>query len=459
MKNALSRRKFLRVVTAAGATAALPRWVHGQAPAVIRNRPPNILMISTDQWHANAFGYRGGTGLKTPHSDRIAAQGVDFDCSYSADPVCAPARTSWLTGRMPVEHGVIGNGQKLTPGMPDCGQWFGSHGYETAHLGKWHTTGRDPAKSFDFYTGMHPAGQYGDLSVAESARAYLLGRRRDKPSFLHVAFMNPHDICQVACLRTGDGQWPVEAGNLPPLPENHSARPAEPETMLARVRNSPRRLPIRSWSAQDWQFYAWMYYRYCEMAEVAIGVVLDSLEASGEADNTFLVYTSDHGEGLGHHGLTAKSFLYEEAARVPLVAAFPGRLPSGQRDMKLAVSGVDLLPTFCHAAGIPQPPDLCGIDFLQAYAAKASPRETLVTSASFGGWMARDDRYKLIRYDASETVQLFDLQNDPGETANLAPEKPALVASLSRAITDFRAGLKPAPASGKPGAEMSGELG
>jgi arylsulfatase A-like enzyme len=245
---------------------------------------------------------------------------------------------------------------------------------------------------------------------------------------------------------------------LPPLPKNYAARPAEPETMLARVRNSPRRLPIRSWSAQDWQFYAWMYYRYCEMAETAIGVVLDSLEASGEADNTFLVYTSDHGEGLGHHGLTAKSFLYEEAARVPLVAAFPGRLPSGQREMKLAVSGVDLLPTFCNVAGIPRPPAQCGIDFLKAYESGASPRETLVTSASFGGWMARDGQHKLIRYDGSETVQLFDLQNDPGETVNLASEKPALVATLSKAITDFRAGLKPAPVPAKPDAEKSGEL-
>lgn len=445
----LNRRHFLKTIAAAGAGAALPSWTHGQAPAVLKNKPANILMISTDQWHADAFGYRGQSLVKTPHSDRLAAMGVDFTRAYSTDPVCAPARTSWLTGRMPAEHGVIGNGRKLSPGMVDFGQWFGRHGYETAHFGKWHTSGRDPARSFDFYNGMHPAGQYGDISAAKTAEAYLLNRRRDKPSLLHVALMNPHDICQIACLRTGDGVSPIATGDqLPPLPKNFTARPAEPETMAARVRNSPRRLPIRSWKDADWQLYAWMYYRYCEMVEESIGVVLDALEASGEADNTFIVFTSDHGEGLGHHGLTAKAFLYDESSRVPLLAAFPGRLPAGVKDEKLFVSGIDLLPSFCTIAGIPQPPDLCGIDFVKCHQDGSSPRPTLVTSASFGGWMARDDQYKLIRYDDCPTVQLFDMQKDPGETVNLADSEPARVAALSGEIKNFRASLKPAAPAG-----------
>lgn len=444
----LNRRNFLKALAAAGASATIPSWSHGQAPAIIKKKPANILMISTDQWHADAFGYRGDKYVKTPNSDRIAAMGVDFTRGYSTDPVCSPARTSWLTGRMPVEHGVIGNGQKLSPSMVDFGQWFGDHGYETAHFGKWHTTGRDPEKSFDFYTGMHPAGQYGDISAAKTAEAYLLNRRKDKPSIVHVAFMNPHDICQTACLRTSDGKFPVEVDNLPGLPKNFSARPAEPEAMATRVRNSPRRLPIRSWNEADWQFYAWMYYRYCEMVEESIGVVLDALEASGEADNTFIVFTSDHGEGLGHHGLTAKAFLYDEAARVPMIAAFPGRLPEGVRDEKLFVSGIDLLPAFCNVAGIPQPENLCGQDFVASHQNGRSPRETLVTSASFGGWMARDDRYKLIRYDDSPTVQLFDMQNDAGETTNLADKEPALVSTMTAKIQDFRSRLIPAPTSG-----------
>ncbi len=449
--SALNRRNFLKAMAAVGAGAAIPRWSYGEAPAIVKKRPPNILMISTDQWHADAFGYRGAGYVKTPHSDRIAAMGVDFLRSYSTDPVCSPARTSWLTGRMPMEHGVIGNGQKLSPTMVDFGQWFGDHGYETAHFGKWHTTGRDPEKSFDFYTGMHPAGQYGDLSAAKTAEAYLLGRRKDKPYIMHAAFMNPHDICQTACLRTNDGKFPLAVEDLPPLPKNFTARPAEPETMLTKVRNSPRRLPIRSWQEDDWRHYAWMYYRYCEMVESSIGIVLDALEASGESDNTLIVYTSDHGEGLGHHGLTAKAFLYDESARVPMVAAFPGRLPEGKKDETLFVSGIDLLPAFCTVAGIPQPSDLCGQDFIACHQKGQSSRETLVTSASFGGWMARDDKYKLIRYDDSATVQLFDMQNDAGEINNVAVQDPARVTAMTAKIQDFRSRLKPVPAAGAKG--------
>ena len=449
-----TRRTFLKTMATATAAAALPKWATGQAPAIAKKHPPNIVMISTDQWHADAFGYRGDTQLSTPHSDRIASWGVDVRRAYAADPVCAPARSSWLTGRMPVEHGVIGNGVKLNPAMIDSGQWFGDHGYETAHFGKWHTTGRDPEKSFHFYAGIHPAGQYGDMAIAETARAYLLSRNKDKPSFLHVAFMNPHDTCQMACLRTAEGKLPYEV-ELPPLPENFRARPPEPETMFAKVRNSSRRVPLRSWKDDDWRFYRWTYYRYCEQAEMAIGRVLDALEASGELDNTLLVYTSDHGEGLGHHGLTAKAFLYEESARVPFSIAFPGRLPAGTTDDRMLVSGIDLFPSFCDAAGIPAPPNLPGRSVLAQLQSGKPSSDPLVTSASFGGWMARDDRYKYIRYQDSTTTQLFDLKDDPGETKNIAAEKASIVDQLDGAMREFRSRLIPAnPAAANGGGDL-----
>ena len=94
--------------------------------------------------------------------------------------------------------------------MIDMGQWFGSHGYETAHFGKWHTTGRNPAESHDYNHGMHPAGQYADASVAQMATSYLMNRDTRKPFMAHVAFMNPHDICQVSCFHTGGGQAACE---------------------------------------------------------------------------------------------------------------------------------------------------------------------------------------------------------------------------------------------------------
>ena len=358
--NTLTRRNFLKSCATTGAAATVAPWLMGQGPAATRNKQPNILIISTDQWHADAFGHLGSPHVRTPHSDRIAERSVRFNCAYATDPVCAPARTSWLTSRMPVEHGVIGNGVPIDPSMVDTGQWFGAHGYETAHFGKWHTRGRNPAESHDYNHGMHPAGQYGDGSVAQMAASYLMNRGQRKPFMAHVAFMNPHDICQVSCFHTGKGELPIDPAELPPLPENFRARPVEPAIITNRVRNSPRRAQYKSWDDNDWRVYIWMYYRYCEMVDLAIGRVLDALDACGEAENTVLIYTSDHGEGLGHHGLFTKAFLYDSAARVPFYIAYPDHLQPGTSNDNIPVSGIDLLPTCCNAAGIPLPPDLCG---------------------------------------------------------------------------------------------------
>jgi arylsulfatase A-like enzyme len=439
----LPRRRFLQTSAAAAVGAAAVPWSLGQAPAARRHRAPNILFISTDQWHAEAFSHFGNPWVRTPHSDRIFERGLSFDRAYCADPVCAPSRTSWITGRMPAEHRVIGNGINILESMVDLGQWFGQHGYETAHFGKWHTSGRDPGKSHDFNHGMHPAGQYGDYSVAQMASSYLLGRSARKPFMMHVAFMNPHDICQTSCLHTGRGVLPVDRAQLPPLPANFRARPDEPGTLVARVRNSKSRVQQRTWTDDDWRAYIWSYYRYCELVDAAIGRVLDALDASGQRDNTLLVYSSDHGEGLGHHGLYTKAFLYEEASRVPFVIDYPDHVPPGQRNDNLLVSGVDLLPTFCAAAGIPAPPQMCGHDVLAQVERNQNAREALVTSASFGGHMVRDDRYKLIRYRDDPTVQLFDLVDDPGETRNLAGTSPRKVNELWAQAEAFHDTLTP----------------
>jgi arylsulfatase A-like enzyme len=439
----LTRRRFLQACAATGTAAVAGPLLCGQTTSPKLRRPPNILQISTDQWHANAFSHLGSPFVNTPHSDRIAERGVRFRCAYAADPVCAPARTSWLTGRMPCEHGVITNGHRIINPMLDMGQWFSDHGYETAHFGKWHTPGRHPTESFQFNHGMHPAGQYGDASVAQMASSYLMNRNTRKPFMAHVAFMNPHDICQVSCFHTAKGNYPIDPDLLPPLPDNFKARPDEPSTLVRKVRNSYRRIQQRSWDENDWRVYIWMYYRYCEMVDVAIGRVLDALDASGEADNTLLVYTSDHGEGLGHHGLYTKAFLYESAARVPFYAVFPDHLDPGGLDENIPVSGVDLFPTFCRVAGIPTPPGLCGEDFLKQHQEGTRSRDALVISATFGGHMVRDDRYKLIRYNDDPTVQLFDLTDDPGETRNLASDQPGRVAELWRHAERFHDRLTP----------------
>src|SRR5688500_13349561 len=238
-------------------------------------------------------------------------------------------------------------------------------------------------------------------------RSYLLDRPREKPFLMHCALMNPHDICQISCMRTNGGTLPMDPAQLPPLPANFAARPEEPHAVAQRGRRPQRRAMSLSWDELDWRLYQWMYYRCCEMADVAIGQILDALESSGEAETTLLVFTSDHGEGLGRHGMLTKGFLYESSARVPLYVSLPGVVPRGATDERILPSGIDLFPTFSNVAGIATPPDLAGNDVLGLHMDKAAARELLVTEAPFSGRMARAGRYTLSASPGDPVAQPF----------------------------------------------------
>lgn len=434
-----NRRVFLKTGALTAAALCAPRWLSG-APHIARPVQPNILFLTTDQWHAQAFSHLGNPWLRTPNSDRIAAAGVSYSRAYAAHPVCTPARTSWMTGRAAAEHRIA-----PPPSMPDMGQWFGQHGYETVHLGKWDVGKRNVARSFNLARSGHAVGQYCDHTVAEMARSYLLGRDRSKPFLMHVGFMNPHDICQPSVMEGQKDRLPFDdLSLLPPLPANFAARPGESPYFVKRLRNSARRIAGRTWSETDWRVYQWLYYRYCEMADAAVGLVLDALETSGEAENTLLVYTSDHGEGRGEHGLATKGFLYESSVRVPLTFVRPGQLAAGAREEQRFASGIDFFPTFCGVAGIPAPANLPGVDLLAERAAGRREREAVVAEATFGGWMVRSERYKLIRYENDATVQFFDLEKDPNETRSLAKETSAAaeIARHEAMLREFRARLQ-----------------
>jgi arylsulfatase A-like enzyme len=256
--------------------------------------------------------------------------------------------------------------------------------------------------------------------------------------------MNPHDICQIGCIRSGQGQFPLPAElELPPLPANFRARPSESATLVENVRNSSRRLASRDWTEKDWQLYNWMYYRFCEMVDSSIGRVLGALEASGEAGNTLIVFTSDHGEGLGSHGLYWKAFMYDASVRVPFVMSFPGRLPEGVVDDQIFVSGIDLFPTFCDAACIAQPDGLCGKSVLAQLKSGRRTGDALISSSSFGGRMVVDDHYKSIRYRGDRVYQLFDLAADPSETVNIAEDFPQVVSQHDEILASFESRLSP----------------
>lgn len=451
------RRTFLKM-GGAGALALI--LSSRQAPAVVRKRPPNLLFIHTDQQHAEAVSAFGCPHVSTPAMDRLAASGTSFSLSYSANPVCCPARACWYTGRPSSENGVVMNDRwPIAPDMPDLGQWLSTRGYDAAYAGKWHVTGRDFRKSFRVLSAGLAIGEVTDMTVSRTAEGFLRSRKPGgKPFFLNLGFLQPHDCCYWV-FEHGDSRPRTRMGavpaDLPPLPPNHGHDPVEPR------QHGGQRHP--DWSEEHWRWYLWNYYRMVEMADAEIGRVLYALEDAGLAEETLVVLTSDHGDGLARHGLTSKMCLYEEAVRVPFIAAWPGHVQAGKRDERHLVSGLDVAPTLCDIAGVEGLPKARGLSLRPLLEGRepASWREFLVAETTRVGRMVRTPEYKYITFQGDPAIQLFDLRADPGEMKNLAADaaKADVVRDLAGRLATYERSLEPLPLSPldeKPGKDNGG---
>jgi arylsulfatase A-like enzyme len=447
----MSRRQFLR--TSAWGLAGLS--VASQAargPFVHRRRPPNLLFIHADQQHGKVLSAHGCRHVQTPHLDRLARRGVSFRLAYSANPICCPARAAWYTGRPGSENGVVANDKwPLLPSIPDLGQWFGARGYAAVYAGKWHVTGRAVHKSFQLLPGGHFCGQHGDGTVARAAESFLLNYKGDKPFFLSLGFLQPHDICYWVFAHTEPlAELPFEAiaAELPPLWDNFGFDPREPESFRRRFRTGRRWELMSQWPQFQWRYYRWSYYRHVEMVDAQVGHVLDVLEDTGLAHNTVVIYSSDHGDGMGAHQLSQKAYFYEEAAQVPLIISWPGELAEGKQDYQHVVSGLDLAPTLCDFAGLDPPPKCRGRSLRPLLQERdVQWREAVVCEVDIIGRMVRTPEYKLITYRGDQTDQLFDLRTDPGEMHNLAFEAHGadVVKDLKKLLAEWESQLEPAP--------------
>lgn len=445
----ISRRTFLGAASAAAVALAARR-----APAQPRRRPPNLLFIHTDQQHWEALSAFGNPYLHTPNLDRLAAAGTAFRLSYSANPVCCPARSCWYTGRTASETGVVANEWPIDERLPDLGQWFGARGYQPYYAGKWHIPGRAVNQSFRVLTNGHGIGEHGDVTVSRAAEAFLRSYRGDEPFFLNLGFLQPHDCCYWVFehkLHGPELPFPEIAAELPPLPANHGFDPREPLKVRRPFRDPPD-APGNRWSAELWRYYGWSYYRMVEMVDAEIGRVLDALEDSGHREDTLVVCTSDHGDGLGRHKTFQKMFLYDEAARVPLLISWPGRLPEGRQDTTHLVSGLDVPATLCDYAGIDPLPDARGRSLAPLLEDRPVEwREFLVAEVHTNGRMVRTVEWKLITYEGDPVSQLFELREDPGELHNRSgdPATAEVERALRARLAEWEAKLAPLPLEGR----------
>ncbi len=377
---------------------------------------PNILFIHVDQMHADMISALGNDQLNTPAMDRLVREGYTFSKAYCAMPQCCSSRACWYTGRMSKEHGVVVNGYPIDPDIPDLGQWLRRENYDCVYTGKWHVTGRKLHESFEVLQPEHGMGEINDGNVARSAVAYLQNRRNDQPFFLNVGFLNPHDCCFPAMPHGGPGKYafaPAVESDLPPLPGNFNDDYAE--------NGQPA---IRDWSRRDWQYYIYQYHRMVEMVDAEVGRVMDALRASPYAENTLVVFASDHGDGAGFHAKVSKGFLEEEAFRVPTIAWWPGHIPANVQDSDHLISGVDIPATICDYAGAPPLPQTTIAKSMRPLFEQGNGawRDYVVGETSIGPLSVAivEERYKSIIF--TDHTRLYDLQDDPLEIRDLADD-------------------------------------
>jgi choline-sulfatase len=418
MKRNFTRRQFLQT-SAMGTTGALALRAYGQAPAILAGeRKPNFLFIFTDQQNWDALSAHGNPWVKTPNLDRLVKQGVSFCEAHSSSPVCSPARSSFFTGRMPVETGVISNDRPINPDVPVMGRWFRESGYDTYYSGKWHLP-EGYAINIDGFTCLPASIGQGDILdsiVSRNCQSFLRNRKGNRPFLLAASLLQPHDICYWAIKQANlvpkNLPFPLIKDQLPSLPPNHRSTPPAPAKLAA--------TSFDIWSDEQWQYYLYCYYRMVEMADAEIGRILDALEDSGLAENTIVVFSSDHGEGAGRHLHVQKWYPYDEAMKIPFILSCPDRFQSDVMDKTHLVSQIDVMPTLCDFAGIATPDKTTGSSLRPLLEGKPVEwRASLMAETQIIGRILRTADYKYVHYQDDPIEQLFDMKNDPWEMTNL----------------------------------------
>ena len=460
------------------------------ASLAIADDKPNVLFIISDDLTAEALGCYGNAQCKTPNIDKLASRGVRFDRAYCQFPVCGPSRAAIMSGMYPEQIGVIGNGasSKFTQVMgkrPSMAEHFKRNGYHTARVSKiyhmrvpgditagvdgpdhaaswtqrfnckgpeqW-TKGEhehlspgiklkpDPERKIHYGLGYGPAfyvvkasddaARQPDAQAADKA-AQLLRERADdgEPFFLAVGLVRPH-VPLVA-----------PASYFDPYPPKEM-------TLAPRIENDLVDIPRAGFSANEKSFGMTTpmqqrkalaaYYAAVAFMDAQVGRVLATLEETGLAKNTIVVFCSDHGWHLGEHGFWQKMSLHEESARIPLMIAGPG-IDAGTTSS--LVEQIDLYPTLAKLAGLDVPAHCSGISLVGVMRDKsAMVRDAAYCIRGRNGRLLRTDRWAYMDYGKDQR-ELYDMQNDSKQFANLAND-PAHADTVARLRKQLAAKIK-----------------
>ena len=434
---------------------------------------PNVLFILTDQQRYDTIAANGNSQVFTPNLDRLSAEGVVFDRAYTSSPECVPARAVMMTGQMPHRTACFSNSFFLSPEAVTFQRLLRQSGYTTQAIGKMHfkptregfglehlTLSEEIPETVDedeFLTDLHEAGfDWAEEPHGMRSHMYYIPQVSQLPGSLHTTTWTGDrtvDFIRDQAGAGGEKPWLCWTGFIKPHP------PFDP-TVPFNTLYDPIEMPLpvsgaddessRNWYQKIQNRAKWMdqgpdahlqqaqkahYWALVSMIDVQVGRILDSLEATGQRDNTLIIFTSDHGEFLGDHGCYGKRSWYEGPGRIPMIVSWPGgNLPAGQRRTQL-VSHEDILPTILDAAGIDVPRECQGRSLIAA-ARRADDKGREVLFAQLGDkaqglYLAMDSEWKYIFCAADNSEQLWHYAADPTESVNYASD-PAHAAAKAR---------------------------
>ncbi len=433
---------------------------------------PNILIICSDQHTPGVTGCYGNPNVRTPHLDALAEEGVTFDAAYCTSPVCVASRLSLLSGRHPHRIGVWGLADTIPSTTPTWPLPLTIAGWETVMCGRMHLVYGDRNHGFerrlcgDTYptirnhfahwrnaepevtraghviqeSGLGTARHDAEDAIAEGFALKFLHSlnpaKQSRPFAMCAGFYRPHTpfLAPPDLAALYDNLEVEPAGSLEGLPPFYRS--------LARHFGLETNPP----SEEDCRCAVRTYYAMVTGLDRRIGLICNALKQQHLWDNTIVIYTSDHGEMLGRHGLWFKGALYEESARVPLIIRMPKGMRRGTR-VSEPVSLLDLFPTLCEIAGVEPYEFLDGISLMPALTGGSLPSDRPVFSeySDYGihapTRMVRKGNYKLICAEWYDPL-LFDLSSDPGEEHNLVGQ-PGMQGVLKDLLHEVLSDWKP----------------
>ncbi len=415
---------------------------------------PNILFLLADDMRPDVIAAHGNPRISTPNIDSLVAKGMSFSRATCSNPICVASRAEMLTGRHGWENGItaIAGAPLNEQGQTWWGHALQAGGYDTWYVGKWHTNGNVNHRGFADVDGFYKGGgfkwwkpaedwkgfpitgytgwifqsadgktKYPELGVGltpdisskfADAAIRMLDKQSDKPWFLHLSFTAPHDPLFMppgleGKYKTEDMKLPENF--LPVHPFDHGNFATRDESLLAWPRTEEAVKDLLR-----------VYYSVVDDMDTQIGRVLKALEATGEMDNTIIIFSSDHGMGVGSHGLRGKQNMYEHTINVPLVIAGPGIEAGASTDAQIYLR--ELYPTTCDLAGVEIPKEVTAESFGPVLRGeKDAHHETIYGYFRNDQRMMRtNDGWKIIYYPERVRYQMFNVSEDPFELNDLA---------------------------------------